>query len=56
MVNRWATAALPMPGSFALVACVIGAWFFRTQASPATPDPHAADAAIQPRAQGLERH
>jgi MFS family permease len=40
---------------FALAACVIGAWFFRTRAAAATPDPHATDAAMPPRAQGLER-
>jgi MFS family permease len=56
-LNGGYQAAFFVGAVFALVACVIGAWFFRTQAATATPDPHAAaDAAIQPRAQGLEWH
>jgi hypothetical protein len=48
-------AAFFVGAVFALVACVIGARFFRTAAAGA-PDPNAAQGAIQPRAQGLERH
>ena len=55
-LNGGYQAAFLVGAIFALAACVIGAWFCRTQAAPATPDPHAADATIQPRARGLERH
>jgi hypothetical protein len=55
-LNSGYQAAFFVGAIFALAACVIGAWFFRTQAASATPNPHAADGAIQPRRQGLERH
>ena len=55
-LNGGYQAAFFVGAIFALAACAIGAWFFRTRAAAAAPDPHATDAAMPPRPQGLERH
>ena len=55
-LNGGYQAAFFVGAIFALAACAIGARFFRTRAASGPADPHAAQGAIAPPTQGLERH